>query len=87
MPYVAHVEENTILSMPAACAARCNAIVPVTLFQVGAGISDRLANLNRCSKMYDRLGFVFAEHFVESAAIPDVASLKRTPSDKFGMSI
>ncbi len=50
MPYVAQVEENTILSMPAACAAR-------------------------------------SEHFIESAAIPDVAYLKWTPFHEFSMAI
>ena len=31
IPYVAQVEEKTILSIPAACAARSNDIVPATL--------------------------------------------------------
>jgi hypothetical protein len=37
--------------------------------------------------MYDCEGFVFPEHVIELAAIPDVADLQRTPFDEFGMTI
>ena len=54
---------------------------------VGAGISYRLADLDGRGKVYDREGFVFPEHFIELVAIADVAYLKCTPFDEFGMTI
>ena len=85
---MAHVEENTILSMPAACAARSKVIVPATLFCVKAGrIADRLANFNSRGKMYDRERFVFPEHLVEVVPIPNIANFERTPFDKFSMTV
>jgi hypothetical protein len=88
MPYVAHVEEYTILSMPAACAARSQRYPSYDIVViVAAGIPNRLANLNRRGKMYDRERFVFPEHLIEFAAIPDVAYLKWSPFDKFSMTI
>jgi hypothetical protein len=42
---------------------------------------------SRRGKMHDRKGFVFPKHFIQFVAITNVTYLKRTPFDKFSVTI